>query len=113
LDAAVHSALSGLKTLRDKPNAARDDRQKYTAFFGEIAERLYLNSEQARRAISCLGLPAENSDTLIVTLRDGKEAMLQLPSKSATISLRHLAHQLRENVSELVLMLVGLQSYGA
>lgn len=112
LDAAVHSALSGLKTLRDKPNAARDDRQKYAAFFGEIAERLYLNSEQARRAISCLGLPAENSDTLIVTLRDGKEAMLQLPSKSATISLRHLAHQLRENVSELVLMLVGLQSYG-
>ena len=111
LDAATHGALSGLKTLREKPRAARDDRQKYMTFFGEIAERLYLNAEQTRRAISCLGLPTENSDALIVTLRDGKEAMLQLPSKSATISLKHLAHQLREDPFELVLMLVGLQSY--
>lgn len=111
LDAAVHGALSGLKTLREKPHAARDDRQKYMTFFGEIAERLYLNAEQARRAISCLGLPTENTDALIVSLRDGKEAMLQLPSKSATISLKHLAHQLREDPFELVLMLVGLQSY--
>ena len=55
LDAVVQSALDGLKTLRGKPNAARDDRDKYLAFFGDITGSLNLNAEQARRAVACLG----------------------------------------------------------
>ena len=78
LDGAVDEALTVLNALRDKLNAARADRQKYMTFFGEIAEKLYLTTEQARRALSCLGFPIENSDTLITTLRDGTEAMLHL-----------------------------------
>jgi dCTP deaminase len=111
LDDAVHGALSGLKTLRDKPNAAREDREKYAAFFGEIAERLYLTGEQARRAIAALGLPIDASDTLIATLRDGAEAVVPLPTRSAKISLRHLARQLREDPLDLILMLVGVETY--
>lgn len=111
LDDAVHSALSGLKTLREKSNAARDDRDRYARFFGDIAERLYLTGDQARRAVACLGLPIEASDTLIATLRDGGEAVLPLPTKSAKISLRHLARQLREDPLDLLLMLVGARTY--
>jgi dCTP deaminase len=113
LDAVVHGALSGLKTLRDKPNAARDEREKFTAFFGEVADRLHLNAEQARRAVACLGLPVDNSDTLILMLRDAKEGMLHLPTKSATISLKRLARHLREDPADLILVLVGLQAYPA
>lgn len=111
LDDAVHSALSGLKTLREKPNAARDDHDRYTRFFGDIAERLYLTGDQARRAVACLGLPIEASDTLIATLRDGGAAVLPLPTKSAKISLRHLARQLREDPLDLLLVLVGARTY--
>ena len=111
LDDAVHSALGGLKTLREKPNGAREDREKYAAFFGDIAERLYLTGEQARRAIASLGLPIDASDTLIATLRDGAEAVVPLPTRSAKISLRHLARQLREDPLDLILMLVGAKPY--
>lgn len=111
LDDAVHSALGGLKTLREKPNGAREDREKYTAFFGDIAERLYLTGEQARRAIASLGLPIEAGDTLIATLRDGREAVVPLPTRSARISLRHLARHLREDPLDLILMLVGAKPY--
>ncbi|HEY2757713.1 MAG TPA: hypothetical protein VGJ01_18445 [Pseudolabrys sp.] len=41
----VQGALNGLQTLRAKPGAAREDREKYASFFGEIAERLYLTGE--------------------------------------------------------------------
>lgn len=113
LDGAVEEALTVLNALRDKPNAARADRQKYMTFFGDLAEKLYLSSEQARRALSCLGFPIENSDTLIATLRDGNEAMLHLPAKSAKVRLKHLAGQLREDAVDLILVLVGLRNYAA
>lgn len=111
LDGAVDEALTVLNALRDKPNAARADRQKYMTFFVEIAEKLYLTTEQARRALSCLGFPIEDSDTLITTLRDGNEAMLHLPAKSGKVRLKHLAGQLREDAVDLILVLVGLRSY--
>lgn len=107
LDDAVHSALSGLRTLRDKPNAARSDRDKYSRFFGELTERLYLTGEEARRGLAAIGLPMEAGETLIATLRDGGEAVVPLPTKSARISLRHLARQLREDPLDLVLLLAG------
>jgi deoxycytidine triphosphate deaminase/addiction module HigA family antidote len=110
-DDAVDCALSGLKTLREKPNAARQDREKYTRFFAAIAEHLYLSGEQARRATVCLGLPAGDDDTLIATLRDGGEAIVSLPTKSAKISLRQLGRQLREDPLDLMLMLAGLMQY--
>jgi len=111
LHGAVERALDGLKTLRDHPNAAQDERGKYQVFFGEIAERLYLTGEQTRQAIACLGFAIEDNNTLIATLRDGKEALLSLPTKSSKISLRHLARQLREDPAELILVLAGLHRY--
>lgn len=111
LDAAVRAALGGLKTLRDKPNGAREDREKYGTFFGDIAERLYLTGEQTRRALGALGLPTDGSDTLIATLRDGADAVVALPTRSARISLRQLARQLHEDPLDLILMLVGAKPY--
>jgi len=111
LDGAVQSALDGLKALRDNPKAAHEDREKYAAFFGEMAEHLYLTGEQARRALSCLGLPIDRADTLIPVLRTGEEAVVPLPTKSARIALRHLARRLREEPLDLILMLVGLSRY--
>jgi dCTP deaminase len=111
LEGAVHAALNGLKALRDKPHSAREDREKYAAFFGDIAERLYLSGEQVRRAIACLGLPADAGETLIATLRDGGEAVIPLPTRSAKMSLRHLARLLREDSLDLTLILVGTKTY--
>jgi deoxycytidine triphosphate deaminase len=111
LGGAVERALDGLKTLREHPGAARDERGRYQEFFSEIAERLYLTADQARQAVSCLGFSVDNSDTLIVALRDGKEALLSLPTKSGKISLRHLARQLREEPAELILLLAGSHRY--
>lgn len=113
LDAVVRGALRGLKTLREHPAAARDDRERYETFFGAIADRLHLDGDQARRAVSCLGLAVAADDAAIVTLRNGSEVMLQLPSGGTRISLRHLARQLREDPADLVLMLAGLSRYGA
>ncbi len=111
--AVVQSALNGLKSLRAHPTAPRDAREAYESFFGALADRLHFNAEQARRAIACLGLAAGHEEAPIVPLRDGSEAMLQLPTAATRISLRHLAHQLRENPADLVLMLTGLAVYAA
>lgn len=105
LNEAVQSALSGLKVLRAKPHAARADHDKYARFFASIVERLHLTGEQAQRAVTALGLPTQDGDIPIVTLRDGAEAVVSLPTKSAKISLRHLARQLREDPLDLILML--------
>ena len=113
LGGAVERALDGLKTLREHPSTAHDEREKYQMFFGEIAERLYLSAEQARQAVSCLGFAIDSNDTLIATLRDGKEALLSLPTKPGKISLRHLARQLREEPAELILLLAGSHRYSA
>jgi deoxycytidine triphosphate deaminase/addiction module HigA family antidote len=110
LDAVTHGALGGLKLLRDHPDIARDEREKL-AFFGEIAEQLQLNAVQAREAATCLGLPIENDDALMVKLRGGAKSLIYLPTKSATISLKKLAGQLREDPGDLILMLVGLRNY--
>jgi dCTP deaminase len=107
----VQSALNGLQTLRAKPGAAREDREKYASFFGDIAERLYLTGEQARWALRCLGLPIGTADRLVATLRDGADAVIPLPTKSARVSLRHLARQLREDPLDLILMLAGARLY--
>jgi deoxycytidine triphosphate deaminase len=110
-DAAVRSALSGLKTLLAKPNSARDDLQKYTTFFEKIAEGLLLSAEQVQQALSYLDWGFEKGDALIVSLRDGTEAILPLPTETATVSLQHLAGQLKEKPLELILMIVGLDPY--
>ena len=113
LAAVVRAALNGLKTVRDHPAAARDEREKYVTFFGAMADRLHLDGEQARRAVACLGLATGHDEAPIVTLRNGSQAMLQLPTPSTGISLRHLARQLREDPADLVLMLAGLRAYGS
>jgi deoxycytidine triphosphate deaminase/addiction module HigA family antidote len=112
LDAVEHGALSGLSILRGSPDTARDEREKFTIFFSELADRLHLNADQVREAVAYLGVPVEKNDgALMATLRDGKEAMVYLPTKSATISLKRLARQLREDPSDLILILVGLRNY--
>jgi deoxycytidine triphosphate deaminase/addiction module HigA family antidote len=111
LSGAVERALDGLKTLREHPGAAHDERGRYQEFFSEIAERLYFTADHARQAVGCLGFSVDNNDTLIAALRDGKEALLSLPTKSGKISLRHLARQLREEPAELILLLAGSHRY--
>jgi dCTP deaminase len=110
LDAVTHGALSGLKLLRDSPDTARDEREKL-AFFADIAEQLQLNEAQAREAVSCLGLPIENDDALMVKLRGGVKSLVYLPTKSATISLKKMASQLGQDPCDLILMLAGLRNY--
>jgi deoxycytidine triphosphate deaminase/addiction module HigA family antidote len=109
VDAVVHGALTGVKALRDHPAGAQNEREKYTGFFEEVADGLYFNAEQARKAIACLGFPLANSDAVVVTLRDGKEAILHLPTGKSVISLRQLAKQLRDNTEELILTLAGFR----
>ncbi len=111
LNAAIRAALGGLKTLRERPNGARDDREKYGAFFSDIVEHLYLTGEQTRRALDVLGLPTDASDTLIATLRDGADVIVPLPTRSARVSLRQLARQLHEDPLDLILMLAGAKPY--
>ena len=113
LDEAVHGALDGLKALRERPNEAREDREKYAMFFGTIAERLHLNGEQARRALARLGHSVARADVAIAALRDGGEVLVPLPVKSARITLRHLARRLREDPLDLILLLTGITRPGA
>ena len=111
LDAVVQGALAGLLLLRTRPGAAREEHQRYSLFFGDLADRLQLDGEQARRAALCLGFAIDNKDALIVPLRDGKQAVLQLPPRNTSVSLTQLARQLREEAGDLILMLAGLRSY--
>lgn len=111
LDAVVQGALGGLQLLRTRPGAAREEHKRYSLFFGDLADRLHLDGEQARRAVLGLGFPIDNKDALIVPLRDGKEALLQLPPRNASLSLTQLARQLREDAGDLILMLAGLRPY--
>ena len=108
LDAVVQGALAGLLVLRTRPRRAREEHKRYALFFGDLADRLHLDGEQARRAALCLGFANDNKDALIVPLRDGKEAVLQLPPRNASVSLTQLARQLREEAGDLILMLAGL-----
>lgn len=102
IEDAVRSALSSLKLLRANPRAARAEYDRYARFFGELAERLHLSGHEARHAIAALGLLVESGDSLMVTLRDGTETIVAVPSKSAKVSLRHLARQLREDPLDLI-----------
>jgi dCTP deaminase len=111
LDGAVQSALDGLTALRENPDAAQEDREKYAVFFGALAGRLYLTGEQARRALARLGLSTDRTDTLIPSLRSGGQAVVPLPTRSARITLQHLARRLRENPLDLTLMLTGVRRY--
>jgi dCTP deaminase len=109
IDGAVECALQNLYALRHRPDALRDLREEYLPYFGAIAERLYLNGEQVRGAIACLGLKIDSGHTLFVTLPDGGKATLGLPPRSTKISLAHIADQLRLNAADLILALTGLQ----
>jgi deoxycytidine triphosphate deaminase/addiction module HigA family antidote len=113
LDSAVKVALSALHSLCVNSRAAAKVSKKYTAFFGEIAERLYLSADQVRSAIACVGLPAENDDNPVVKLHNGEIAVIYLPPKSAKITLKHLAGQLGETPENLILLLCGLRGAGA
>lgn len=108
IDNAVQAALSGLKGVFASGKIAFDEREKYFAFFSAIVERLYLSGDQARRALAVLGVTQQDGENaVIVPLRNGTEVVVPLPTKSAKISLRHLALQLREEPFELVLLLTG------
>jgi len=111
IDAVVNGALAGLQALRTRPQAASEKRTHYARFFGRIADRLHHDGAQARRAMLCLGFPVDNKDALIVPLRDGQEALLQLPPRNASLSLTQLARQLHEDAGDLILMLAGLRPY--
>ena len=111
LDAVVHGALNGLQILRTRPQAAREEHKRYALFFGEVADRLHLDGEQARRAVLSLGFAIDSKDALILPLRDGQEVLLQLPPRNASLSLAQLARQLHEDAGDLFLMLAGLRPY--
>jgi deoxycytidine triphosphate deaminase/addiction module HigA family antidote len=107
LDAAVEGALVGLKTLRDHSTMAREEREKYTGFFNAVAADIRLNAQQVRKAVTGLGLTLARSEPtlLVVTLRDGKKAVVPLPSQTSAISLQQLGKQLGEDSEELILAL--------
>ena len=110
ISAAMSSALETLKVVRS--NQTRTELgDKYEAFFGRLSDRLYLSAEQARHAIASLGLGGRNAGQSIVKLRGGSSTILQLPPASARISLSNFARQLREEPSDLILMLSGLLPY--
>ena len=110
LAGAIASALDTLKVLRANQQTRTDLTDTYDAFFSSVAERLCLSGDQVRSAIVALGLPFQDSDNTIVRLRSGEAVLLQLPSKSAKITLKTLARQLRMNSHDLVLMLTGLMA---
>jgi deoxycytidine triphosphate deaminase/addiction module HigA family antidote len=111
LDAAVAGALMGLRMLRDHSTMPQDEREKYTDFFSAIAADIRLNADEVRKAVSCLNMAFANSDPalLVVTLHDGKRAILPLPSQTSAISLQQLGKQLRQDAGELILTLTGLR----
>lgn len=110
---AVNCALGALLALRDNPKSAAAERAKYQRFFGEIADNIYFDAEETRRALACFGFPSEAGGALIVTLRGGEEAVVHLPSRNSSISLRHLARRLSEDPLALILILAGLVAYRA
>lgn len=105
---AVTGALGALLALRANPKSAAAERAKYQRFFGEIADTIYFDAEETRRALACFGFTSEAGGALIVTLRDGEEAVIHLPSRNSSISLRHLARRLNEDPLALILVLAGL-----
>ena len=111
IEAVVQRALTGLRFLRTHPQTAREEHTRYAEFFGDIADRLHLDAEQTRRAVLSLGFPIDTKDAVIVSLRDGKEILLQLPPRHASLSLTQLARQLREDAGDLLLMLAGVRRH--
>jgi deoxycytidine triphosphate deaminase/addiction module HigA family antidote len=106
---AVGCALDTLKVIRANPKAKTELSEKYDAFFVRIAERLSLSADQARNAVTSLGLANKDTGQRLVTLRHGSPTILQFPPKSAKITLKNLARQLREDANDLILMLTGMQ----
>jgi deoxycytidine triphosphate deaminase/addiction module HigA family antidote len=108
LDAAVQGTLAALRALRDRPDMAREEWAKYARFFDEVVTDLDLNSDQVRTVLTGLGLHSEGDDVLVVSLREGDGVVLHLPTGTSSITLRHLAQRLKEDVSHVVLALAGL-----
>ena len=54
-----------------------------------------------------LALARSEPNMLVVTLRDGKKAILPLPSQTSAISLQQLSKQLEETTEELILKLAA------
>jgi addiction module HigA family antidote len=108
LAGAAASALDTLKVLRANQQTRTDLNETYDAFFNGLADRLCLSADQARSAIGALGLRFLDGDNAIVRLRTGETVVLQLPNRSAKITLRTLARQLQMNSHDLILLLTGV-----
>jgi dCTP deaminase len=108
ISSAIRSALRTLAALRAHPRAKTELGEKYDAFFERLAARLQLGEDQYRRALIALGIWETERHSALVKLRDGSKAMLQPPTGSARITLKHLAQQLREDPRDLVLAFSGI-----
>jgi addiction module HigA family antidote len=111
LDAAVHSAFTGLRALRDNADAALEQRDAYTHFFATVAENVQFDAKQTRHVLARLGLAVNGAEAAVLSLRDGKPALLRLPPPPARLRLNQLARQLREDPLDLILLLAGLTTY--
>ncbi|MGH9809634.1 MAG: dCTP deaminase domain-containing protein, partial [Terriglobia bacterium] len=108
---AVTAALDGLRALRNNPGLRTPQNERYDVFVNELAEQLLLSREECHAALTMLGLPFDDADNAIVTLRSGRPVLLHLPKRAARITLQNLAQQLQERPDDLVLMLTGHTAY--
>jgi dCTP deaminase len=104
---AVTAALDGLRALRNNPALRTPQNERYDVFVNELAGQLLLSREECHAALTTLGLPFDDADNAIVSLRSGKPVLLHLPKRAARITLQNFAQQLQERPDDLVLMLTG------
>ena len=68
---------------------------------------MLLSREECHAALTTLGLPFDDADNAIVSLRSGKPVLLHLPKRAARITFQNFAQQLQERPDDLVLMLTS------
>lgn len=111
IEGAVDSALGMLDDIRSSAKVETDLGDRYRSFFDQTANRLYLSAGQIRQALMSLGLMDGKAERPFVRLRDGTDAIVQMPRGSAKVSLENLAGQLHLDAADLILMLTNFRPY--
>ncbi len=112
-DAVIAGALEMLKTVRAYADKDLDETERYNHFFKALAETIFFDRDQVRKAVEILRPQAFNDGAIIFELRGGRgRTAIHPPHNSSKIAFKALARQLREDPQDLILMLMGLLPYG-